>query len=75
LGSAVLHRRLDGLERSSVENLLRVYGHIDLIDLSEIDALYESGKVVPLRPVESVGVLLPGVTFRGPCPASSSCSR
>jgi len=37
-----------GWSESAVENLLRVYGHIDLIGLAEIDALYRD-KVVPLR--------------------------
>jgi integrase len=38
-----------GWSEKAVENLLRVYGHADLVALSEVDALYE--KVVPLRPV------------------------
>jgi integrase len=42
-----------GWSEKAVENLLRVYGHIDLVGLAEIDALYASGKVVPLRPAES----------------------
>jgi integrase len=36
-----------GWSEKAVENLLRVYGHIDLIALEEVDALYE--KVTPLR--------------------------
>jgi hypothetical protein len=38
-----------GWSEKAVENLLRVYGHADLVALSEVDALYE--KVVPQRPV------------------------
>ena len=30
------------------DKLLAVYGHIDLIALSEVDALYEAGNVIPL---------------------------
>lgn len=36
-----------GWSEKAVENLLRVYGHIDLIALGEVDALYAN--VVPLR--------------------------
>jgi len=32
---------------------LRVYGHIELIGLAEVDALY-ADKVVPLRPVSAL---------------------
>ena len=39
-----------GWSEKAVEKLLTVYGHIDLIALGEVDALYER-KVVPLRPV------------------------
>ena len=38
-----------GWSEKAVESLLRVYGHVDLIALSEVDALY-ADKVVPLRP-------------------------
>jgi integrase len=38
-----------GWSEAAVHNLLRVYGHIDLIALEEVDALYE--KVTPLRVV------------------------
>jgi integrase len=38
-----------GWSEKAVENLLQVYGHIDLIALEEVDRLYE--KVAPLRPV------------------------
>jgi hypothetical protein len=37
-----------GWSERAVEGLLRVYGHIDLIALEEVDALYAS-TVVPLR--------------------------
>lgn len=37
-----------GWSEKAVESLLQVYGHIDLIALAEVDALYE-GNVVPLR--------------------------
>lgn len=33
-----------GWSEESVENLLRVYGHIDLIPLAEVDALYEESQ-------------------------------
>jgi hypothetical protein len=36
-----------GWSEKAVENLLRVYGHIDLIALGEVDRLYEN---VPLQP-------------------------
>ena len=39
-----------GWSEKAVENLLRVYGHADLVALGEVDALYE--KVVPLRAVD-----------------------
>lgn len=39
-----------GWSESAVESLLRVYGHLDLVALGEVDALYES-QVVSLRPV------------------------
>jgi len=38
-----------GWSEKAVENLLRVYGHIDLIALEEVDRLYE--KVTPLRAI------------------------
>jgi hypothetical protein len=37
-----------GWSEKAVESLLQVYRHIDLIALSEVDALY-ANKVVPLR--------------------------
>jgi hypothetical protein len=38
-----------GWSDDAVENLLRVYGHLDLVALEEVDVLYE--KVTPLRVV------------------------
>jgi hypothetical protein len=38
-----------GWSEKAVDNLLRVYGHIDLIALEEVDRLYE--KVTPLRAI------------------------
>jgi integrase len=46
-----------GWSDKAVENLLRVYGHIDLIALEEVDALYER-QVVPLRSVGSADPLV-----------------
>ena len=37
-----------GWSEKAVESLLQVYGHVDLIALSEVDALY-ANNVVPLR--------------------------
>jgi hypothetical protein len=37
-----------GWSEKAVDSLLQVYGHIDLIALAEVDALYERN-VVPLR--------------------------
>jgi hypothetical protein len=37
-----------GWSEKAVDSLLAVYGHIDLIALAEVDALYERN-VVPLR--------------------------
>jgi hypothetical protein len=37
--------------RVRVEALLRVYGHLDLVAVGEVDALYES-QVVPLPAVD-----------------------
>ena len=41
-----------GWSPSAVEALLRVYGHIDLVALEEVDALY-AGNVVPLRSADA----------------------
>ena len=41
-----------GWSEGAVEKLLRVYGHIDLVALGEVDKLYER-QVVPLRSVRS----------------------
>jgi integrase len=41
-----------GWSEGAVDALLRVYGHADLVALQEVDALYESGRVVPLRAVD-----------------------
>jgi hypothetical protein len=48
-----------GWSEKAVGRLLRVYGHIDLIALAEVDALYENN-VVPLR--ESDATRTPGAT-------------
>jgi hypothetical protein len=37
-----------GWSEGTVEKLLQVYGHIDLVALGEVDAVYER-QVVPLR--------------------------
>jgi hypothetical protein len=41
-----------GWSEKAVDSLLQVYGHIDLIALAEVDALYENN-VVPLRTAEA----------------------
>jgi hypothetical protein len=47
-----------GWSERAVEGLLQVYGHIDLIALEEVDALY-AGNVLSLRPVPHAGTDAP----------------
>jgi integrase len=41
-----------GWSEQAIENLLVTYGHIDLVALGEVDALYADNNVVPLRAAE-----------------------
>ena len=42
-----------GWSESAVDNLLRVYGHLDLVALGEVDALYAQTAPSRLMPVAS----------------------
>jgi integrase len=37
-----------GWSVGTVESMLRIYGHAELVALEEVDALYESGQVIPI---------------------------
>ena len=52
LSKRAIAAQMGGSERA-VENLLRVYGHADLVALGEVDALYEN--IVPMGAVRETG--------------------